>query len=191
MEKKTIDGMKVLQIEYCDKFEWLKISNIYNWNMFIIFISRNSSAKSQYELARTNKTIVERLSREHLRTIFRSSVISSEVISQIARESVRSFIVSEVWILGILGCRSSRIGGKNYRNTCTEIGFNGARGETGGRRGTRKKQPRGSGAGKKDRKARNSEGETGGWREMKVLPRRISSRVPGEIGAVCIDLYAQ
>lgn len=45
--------------------------------------------------------------------------------------------------------------------------------------------------GKKDRKARNSEGETGGWREMKALPRRISSRVPGEIGAVCIDLYAQ
>lgn len=45
--------------------------------------------------------------------------------------------------------------------------------------------------GKGIEKRAGSEGETGGWREVKALPRRISSRAPGEIGAACIDLYAQ
>lgn len=90
--------------------------------------------------------------------------------------------------LKILVCELERISKEKLsRYLFTDWNQRPARGRRRGKNG--KKRPSGSGVEERGRKvvAREAEGSRG----MRVPPRRISSRAPGEIRAACIDLYAQ
>lgn len=147
------------QVDHCEIWRILKLTNIIIIGTCSQFLSR-----AIFSFLRQKS-----LSMNRWKTItgaFENARLFARVSShqrRIGGESVRSLGIRS--FLGILGCKPSGIGEKNYRDTCLEIGFS-ARGEAEGR-GARKKLPSDRDAGKRDRKTSKKQGVGGRWRRCR------------------------